>query len=213
MGTSVRKASTKIKQLLEGALVDSPQSGIDDVIPEVAKETIRASRTKGYFGDKDFSVLAGGGLLYFRKIASIGYDGFIREYKYDPQKVTVIEMQAIIEAILDDIEQRDGDIQSSFILNAFKMTMTNALMGKITDPIVFLTHFCEVFLDMIIRENASEELSRAFIGVAPYELDDAISSYAKSYVADNFYDHIVKCVLSEMDIAELVTILQEELNS
>lgn len=211
MGTSVRKTSEKIKKLLKDTLQENPQASVDVMVPEVAKETIKARKTKGYFGDKDFLVLAGGGLSCFRKIATIGYDGFLREHDFDPTKISIIEIQKVIEAILDKIEEENGDIQSSFILNAFKLTMTNVLMDKITDPTIFLTRFCEVFLDMIIREEASEELSSAFKGVAPDKLDESISQFTKSYVAQHFADCIAKCVHNEMDIPELVAELQKRL--
>lgn len=211
MGTSVRKTSDKIKKLLKDTMQENPQVSVDIVVPEVAKETIKAKKTKGYFGDKDFVVLAGGGLSCFRKISSIGYEGFVREHECDPQKISVVEIQKIIEAILDDIERENGDIQSSFILNAFKVTMTSVLMDKITDPIVFLARFCEVFLDMIIREDASEELSSAFKGVTPDKSDDAIAKYTKCYVAEHFTDCIEKCTKNEISIAELVAELQKRL--
>lgn len=202
MGTSVRRAVGKVKKLLEETLAVSPQSSIDTIIPEVANKILKSSRAKNYLGGKDFAVLAGGGLFYARKMASLGYDGFIREYEYDPHKITTIEVQQIIEAILDDIEERDGDIQSSFILTAFKITMTDALVGKITHPVAFLTRFCEVFFEMVIRENAGEDLSSVFIGVPSHELDEAISTYTKRYVKDHFYNYIVKCAQNEMTIQE-----------
>ncbi len=211
MGTSVRKTSAKIKKLLNDTLQENPKIGVDEVIPQVACETLKAKKTKGYFGDKDFLVLAGGGLSCFRKIASIGYDGFVQEHEYDPTKISIVEIQKIIEAILDEIEKENGDIQSSFILNAFKLTMTNVLMDKITDPIVFLTRFCELFLDMIIREEASEELSSAFKGVAPDKLDEAVLQFTKDYVEEHFSDCIKKCVHNEIDVKELVAELQKRL--
>lgn len=211
MGTSVRKTSEKIKKLLNNALQDNPELGLDAIVPEVAHETIRAKKTKGYFGDKDFAILAGGGLSCFRKISSVGYDGFVREHQCDPEKISVVEIQKIIEAILDDIEAENGDIQSSFILNAFKLAMTNALMGKITDPFVFLTNFCEIFLEMIIREDASEELSNAFKNTTPDNLDQSIMDFSKKYVSQNFSDCIKKCIHNEIEINELVSELQKRL--
>lgn len=211
MGTSVRKTSEKIKKLLKDTLQENPQITVEAIVPEVANETIKARKTKSYFGDKDFLVLAGGGLSYFRKIAIIGYDGFVREHEYNPETISVIEIQKIIETILDKIEQENGDIQSSFILNAFKITMTEVLTDKITDPVVFLRRLCEVFLDMIIREEASEELTSAFKGTAPDKLDESISQFTKKYVEQHFNDCIEKCVRNEMDITELVSELQKRL--
>src|SRR5690554_2841675 len=114
MGTSIRKTSAKIKKLLNDALQENPQVSIDAIVPKVAKETIRTKKTKYYFGDKDFVVLAGGGLACFRKMASIGYDSFVKEHQCDPADISVVEIQQIIESILEGIEQENGDIQSSF---------------------------------------------------------------------------------------------------
>lgn len=211
MGTSVRKTSVKIRKLLNDTLQDNPQVSIDAVVPKVAEETIRAKKTKDYFGDKDFVVLAVGGLACFRKMSSIGYDSFVKEHQCDPADISVVEIQQIIEFILEGIEQENGDIQSSFILNAFKLTMTNVLMNKITDPTVFLTRFCQVFLDMIIREQASEELSNIFKDIAPDKLDDAISRFTNEYVEQHFSDCIERCVLDGMDVSELVIELQKRL--
>lgn len=96
-------------------------------------------------------------------------------------------------------------------MNAFKLTMTNVLMDKTTDLIIFLTRFCEVFLDMIIREEASEELSNAFKEVAPDKLDASIAQFTKSYVTQYFSDCIERCVRNEMNVTKLVAELQKRL--
>jgi len=211
MGTSVRKTSAKIRKLLQDSLNENPKISVDEVVPKVAGATLKAKKTKEYFGDKDFTILVGCGLSCFRKIASIGYDDFVREYEFDPSKVSKVEIQKIIEAILEEIEKENGDIQSSFILNAFKLAMTNVLMDKITDPVVFLTHFCELFLDMIIREEASEELSSAFKEIASDKLDDSILQFTKDYVEQHFSNCILQCVRGEIDIRQLVAELQKKL--
>lgn len=211
MGTSVRKTSKRIKELLENTLQENPQVTIEIIVPKVASEVIKAGKTKKYFDDKDFSILVGGGLSCFRKIASVGYNDFVREYGYNPETISVIEIQKIIETILDNIEKENEDIQSSFILNAFKLVMTNVLMAKVASPFVFLRQFCEVFLDMIIREEISEELSSAFKEIAPDKLDDSISQFIEVYIEENFNDCIKKCVDNEINITELIVELQKRL--
>lgn len=208
MGTSVRKTSAKIKKLLKEAIETNPSVKPEEVLVEVATQTIKSKRTKTYFADKDFIVLSGGGMQCFSRIASIGFERFYEDYNVDPSKLTTIDIQKIIETILDDIERVNGDIQSSFILNAFKSAMSKALLNEISDPVVFLNIFCEIFLEMIIREEASEELLEQFKEYSPESFDKAISDFSKKYVEASFAECISDCVRQKVDIQFLISKLQ-----
>lgn len=212
MGTSKRKTTLRIKKLLDDTLQHNPEIEIDKVIPEVAKEAMKTRRTRNYFGDKEFVVLAGGGVSCFRKIASVGYDAFLHDYDIDESDSRPIRIQKLIEAILNEIEKENGDIQSSFILNAFKLTMTQVLMENLTDPRSFLFKLCEVYLEMIIRESASENLIDAFKDMSPDRVDENISLFAVNYVERHFSDLIEACIKDDFNIAELVAELQKRLN-
>lgn len=67
MGSSVRKTSAKIKKLLKETIELNPSVDCKEVVPQVAEQTLRSRKTKGYFGDKDFVVLAGGGFSCFKR--------------------------------------------------------------------------------------------------------------------------------------------------
>jgi len=208
MGTSVRKTSAKIKKLLRDTVEANPNIKPEEIIPEVANQTIKSKKAKAYFGDKDFVVLSGGGMSCFSKIASEGYESFYHEYDVDGDNLSAIDIQKIIEAILDTIEQENGDIQSSFILNAFKAAMTKALLENITNPIDFLTIFCEIFLAMIVREDASEEILAQFNSTSPSKIDETIASFSREYVKTNLSLCIRDCVTKGADIQTLIQSLQ-----
>jgi len=118
MGSSVRKTSEKIKKLLKETIELNPSVDCKDVVPQVAEQTLRSRKTKGYFGDKDFVVLAGGGFSCFKKAAAMGIDNFLNEYEIQSEKLTVMDTQKIIDSILDKIEEDKGDIDSPMILAA-----------------------------------------------------------------------------------------------
>lgn len=67
MGSSVRKTSAKIKKLLKETIDLNPTVDCKEVIPQVAEQTLRSRKTKAYFGDKDFAVLAGVALLALKR--------------------------------------------------------------------------------------------------------------------------------------------------
>lgn len=212
MGTSKRKTTLRIKKLLDDTIKDDPEVKIEEVIPSVAKEAMKTRRTKKYFGDSEFAVLAGGGVSCFRKISSVGYDTFLHDYDIDETEGSAIKIQKLIEAIIDEIEKENGDIQSSFILNAFKLTMTKVFTEGTTDPRSFLVKLCEVFLEMIIRESASENLVTAFGDTTPENVDSNIAQFSISYVENHFSDIIDACVKDEINITELVAELQKRLD-
>lgn len=212
MGTSKRKTTIRIKKLLDDTLQNDPEVKIEKVIPDVAKETMKTRRTKNYFGDKEFAVLAGGGISCFKQISSVGYAAFLQDHDIDEAEKTPLKIQKIIEAILDEIEKENGDIHSSFILNAFKLTMTKVLMDNTTDPRSFLVKFCEVFLEMIIRESASENLISAFNDTTPDNIDERISEFSIQYVEHHFSDLIDACINDDINIVELVAELQKRLD-
>lgn len=212
MGSSVRKTTAKIKKLLKDTVELNPSVECKEVIPQVAVETLRSKKTRDYFADKDFAVLAGGGFACFKKVKEIGIDGFLREYEIQSEKFTVIEVQKIIEAILDKIEDENGEIASILILSAFQSAMANMLLNKINEPEEFLEVFCETFIVMIIREDANEALTSIFKDNSAETFNKNIEEFSKKYVEENFLNLIVKCNTGEIQIKELIQQLQDTLN-
>jgi hypothetical protein len=211
MGSSVRKTSEKIKKLLKETIELNPSVDCKDVVPQVAEQTLRSRKTKGYFGDKDFVVLAGGGFSCFKKAAAMGIDNFLNEYEIQSEKLTVMDTQKIIDSILDKIEEDKGDIDSPMILAAFQTAMTEMLLNKISDPVKFLLSFCEIFITMVIREDASEELSAAFKDTDIAIVDKNIKEFANAYVEKNFLALIQQCNNEEIQIEELIQKMQATL--
>lgn len=208
MGSSVRKTSAKIKRLLKETIELNPSVDCKEVVPQVAEQTLRSKKTKGYFGDKDFVVLAGGGFSCFKKAKAIGFEGFLNEYEIKSEKLTVIDVQKIVESILDNIEEEKGEIDSLMILSAFQSAMTEMLLNKMTEPETFLSLFCETFITMVIREDASEELSAAFKDTDIDIVNRDIKDFAHDYVNDNFGQLIHQCSNDEIQIEELIQKLQ-----
>lgn len=211
MGTSVRKTSAKIKKMLKETIELNPNVGCKEVVPQVATETLKSKKTRGYFGDKDFAVLAGGGFACFKRVKEVGFDNFINEYEIESNKITAIEVQKIIENILDSIEDENGEIASTMLLAAFQSAMTKMLMDKLSEPKEFLNLFCEIFISMVIREDASEELSVAFKNTEDEVLESNIKEFATEYVKDNLSGLIDECANGQIQIDELIQRLQEKL--
>lgn len=209
MGSSVRKTSAKIKKLLKESIELNPALDCKEIIPKVAEETMRSKKTKCYFGDKDFAILAGGGFACFKKVKEIGIDTFLQQYDILDKKPTVIEVQKIIESILNKIEDENGEISSLLILSAFQSSMTKMLLNTMTEPEEFLKIFCETFITMVIREDASEELCAAFNETSMDELDKNIALFSHIYVHDKFKDLISECNKGSLHIDELIQRLQD----
>ena len=212
MGSSVRKTSAKIKKLLKDTIELNPSVDCKEVIPQVAVETLRSKKTKGYFGDKDFVVLAGGGFACFKRVKEVGLDTFLQDYNIQREELTVIEVQKIIEVILDRIEEENGEIDSILILSAFQSAMANMLLGKLTEPTEFLSIFCEIFSSMIIREDANEALTSMFRDISTETFNKSIEEFSKRYVKENFMILIENCSNGEIQIEELIKKLQDTLN-
>ena len=212
MGSSVRKTSAKIKKLLKDMIELNPSVDCKEVIPQVAVETLRSKKTKGYFGDKDFVVLAGGGFACFKRVKEVGLDTFLQDYNIQREELTVIEVQKIIEVILDRIEEENGEIDSILILSAFQSAMANMLLGKLTEPTEFLSIFCEIFISMIIREDANEALTSMFRDISTETFNKSIEEFSKRYVKENFMVLIENCSNGEIQIEELIKKLQDTLN-
>lgn len=212
MGSSVRKTSAKIKKLLKDTIELNPSVDCKEVIPQVAVETLRSKKTKGYFGDKDFVVLAGGGFACFKRVKEVGLDIFLQDYNVQREELTVIGVQKIIEIILDRIEEENGEIDSILILSAFQSAMANMLLGKLTDPTEFLSIFCEIFISMIIREDANEALTSMFKDTSTETFNKNIEEFSKRYVKENFMELIENCSNGEIQIEELIKKLQDTLN-
>jgi len=94
------------------------------------------------------------------------------------------------------------------ILSAFQSAMTEMLLNKLTDPAKFLTLFCEVFIAMVIREDASEELSAAFKYTDVEIVNKDIKDFSNEYVKTNFLQVIQQCCNDEIQIEELIQKLQ-----
>ena len=212
MGSSVRKTSAKIKKLLKDTIELNPSVDCKEVIPQVAVETLRSKKTKGYFGDKDFVVLAGGGFACFKRVKEVGLDTFLQDYNIQREELTVIEVQKIIEVILDRIEEENGEIDSILILSAFQSAMANMLLGKLTEPTEFLSIFCEIFISMIIREDANEALTSMFRDISTETFNKSIEEFSKRYVKENFMILIENCSNGEIQIEDLIKKLQDTLN-
>ena len=212
MGSSVRKTSAKIKKLLKDTIELNPSVDCKEVIPQVAVETLRSKKTKGYFGDKDFVVLAGGGFACFKRVKEVGLDTFLQDYNIQREELTVNEEQKIIEVILDRIEEENGEIDSILILSAFQSAMANMLLGKLTEPTEFLSIFCEIFISMIIREDANEALTSMFRDISTETFNKSIEEFSKRYVKENFMVLIENCSNGEIQIEELIKKLQDTLN-
>ena len=212
MGSSVRKITAKIKKLLKDTIELNPTVESEEVIPQVAAETLRSKKTKGYFADKDFAVLAGGGFACFKKVKEVGIDKFLEEYNIQNEKLTFIEAQKITESILDKIEDENGEVDSLLILSAFQTAMTKMLLNKLTDPAKFLILFCETFISMIIREDANEALTSMFKDSSSDIFNKNIETFSQNYVKENFFDLIIKCNSGEIQIKELIQKLQDTLN-
>lgn len=212
MGSSVRKTSAKIKKMLKDTIEFNPSVDCKEVIPQVAVETLRSKKTKGYFGDKDFVVLAGGGFACFKRVKEVGLDIFLQDYDVQREELTVIEVQKIIETILDRIEEENGEIDSILILSAFQSAMANMLLGKLTEPADFLSIFCEIFISMIIREDANEALTSMFKDTSTETFNKNIEEFSKRYVIENFLELIQNCSNGEIQIEELIKKLQDTLN-
>lgn len=200
MGSSVRKTSAKIKKLLKDTIELNPSVDCKEVIPQVAVETLRSKKTKGYFGDKDFVVLAGGGFACFKRVKEVGLDTFLQDYNIQREELTVIEVQKIIEVILDRIEEENGEIDSILILSAFQSAMANMLLGKLTEPTEFLSIFCEIFISMIIREDANEALTSMFRDISTETFNKSIEEFSKRYVKENFMVLIENCSNGEIKL-------------
>ncbi len=211
MGSSVRKTSDKIKKLLEDTIEFNSSVECKDAIPQVAMETLRSKKTNGYFEDKDFAILAGGGFACFKKVKEIGIDKFLQEYNVKNEKLTIIEFQKVLESILDNIEDEEGEIDSALILAAFKSTMISMFLNKLEDPVKFLNVFCERFICMIIREDANEALISMFKDTSTEVLNKNIENFSKNYVKENFSELIKKCDSGELQINELIQKLKDVL--
>jgi hypothetical protein len=204
MGSSVRKTSDKIKRLLKNTIELNPSVECKEIIPQVARETLRSKKTEEYFADKDFAILAGSGFACFKKAKEIGIDKFLLEYSIQYDNLTVVEVQKIIESILNNIEDENGEIESALILAAFKSAMTSMLLNKLEDPTQFLNLFCERFITLIIREEASEVLISMFKDASTESLNNNIEEFSKNYVKENFSELIKKCDSGEFQINGLI---------
>lgn len=211
MGTSVRKTSEKIKKLLKKAKTEQPDVSLNDVVPAIVETTLKAKKTKAYFGDKDFASFAGGGVGAFKKAASGGYDNFVQSYGIDPKEVGQIEREKIIAAILDEVEASSGEIESELLLSAFRSAVIEMLIEKNVDPKQFLVRFCELFIVMIVREEASESLNDEFSGLTYEDTKKPIEKFAKEYVQSNFLTAISEYVAGRIEIADLISKMQSVL--
>ena len=135
-----------------------------------------------------------------------------KDYNIQREELTVIEVQKIIEVILDRIEEENGEIDSILILSAFQSAMANMLLGKLTEPTEFLSIFCEIFISMIIREDANEALTSMFRDISTETFNKSIEEFSKRYVKENFMVLIENCSNGEIQIEELIKKLQDTLN-
>ena len=177
MGTSVKKTSRIVKRLLEQSRGLNEQEEIEKIIPNICTEVIKSKKTRKYFEDNDFIVLANSGFSYFKKIKTEGFDKVLEEYnvkveKIEDDKLSAIQVQKVIESILDKAEDDNKEIESSFILGAFQVAMTKMLLNNFNEPEQFLTLFCETFISKIITEEANEEIIEEFKEISINEISN-----------------------------------------
>ena len=87
MGTSVKKTSRIVKRLLEQSRGLNEQEEIEKIIPNICTEVIKSKKTRKYFEDNDFIVLANSGFSYFKKIKTEGFDKVLEEYNVKVEKI------------------------------------------------------------------------------------------------------------------------------
>lgn len=217
MGTSVKKTSRIVKRLLEQSRGLNEQEEIEKIIPNICTEVIKSKKTRKYFEDNDFIVLANSGFSYFKKIKTEGFDKALEEYnvkleKIEDDKLSAIQVQKVIESILDKVEDDNKEIESSFILGAFQVAMTKMLLNNFNEPEQFLTLFCETFISKIITEEANEEIIEEFKEISINEISNNISEFSRLYVEENFKDIILQCCNNETNLENLIDEMKVKLN-
>lgn len=217
MGTSVKKTSRIVKRLLEQSRGLNEQEEIEKIIPNICTEVIKSKKTRKYFEDNDFIVLANSGFSYFKKIKTEGFDKALEEYnvkleKIEDDKLSAIQVQKVIESILDKVEDDNKEIESSFILGAFQVAMTKMLLNNFNEPEQFLTLFCETFISKIITEEANEEIIEEFKEISINEISNNISAFSRLYVEENFKDIILQCCNNETNLENLIDEMKVKLN-
>lgn len=200
MGTSKRKTNEKVKELLKRTIsgdIQIDKSSINDYIPQ--KNISRYTITK------EFSLLLTGGLAVQKSISNGDYS----ELPFDENDInntTALSLQQIKDKILNMIEDETGEeIEPSLITNSFNNTMTEVILGNITDPIQYLLKFCENFLYYVLMENINEPIIDLFS--TNQEIEDfrvKERNEIKKYIQMNFMDNIENFINDKISIEEFI---------
>lgn len=206
MGTSVRRTTAKIKRILE------EQESNDEkvVLPIVIGEVLRSKTTSEFIENCEVKIVISYGVSSLKGAKSYQeYVAGIGEDTVDPEKITSVEAEKIISAIISKIEEENGDIESSEILNAFKFAMSELLLNSSTNPVVFMKNFSIKFIQNIIMNQSYENLIVKF---NEKNIDNEIRTYAKKFVNDNLLDNIHQYINGSITIDKLLEILSEKIN-
>ena len=211
MGTSTRKTLKKIGDRLKKALIEDPTISVDEIVPEVSQTVLRARKTKSYFSDKEFYVAIGGGLSAVKRIKEIGLPRYYEECSVKRSDDESFDITNLISAILDRIEEENGDFESSLILNAFQVAVSRALLDENMDEELFLADFCKIFISMIIREGVSENMLDAFENSSRSDIDSSVDKFAVQYVAEHYSVHIKKLTNGDINVTEFIKCIMDEI--
>ena len=157
MGTSKRKINEKIKELLKHTFSD--EHGLDaSSIPQF----IPPANIQKYTAVAEFNSLFEGGLRIQKSIIKKDFSS-LPFSESDLENSEQIKIEQIKEKILDVIEKESGqDFVPSLITNAFNNTMTEVVLGNISDSFNYIVSFCTNILYYIFLENTNEAIIDLF---------------------------------------------------
>ena len=210
MGTSSRKTSKKIKELIERARETNPTVEWETLVPDISEGALKARKTRQYFGDQEFVILAGGGFSSAKKVQEVGINQYAAELGIVLKGEKEIDTEKIVEAILDDLETA-AEISSSLLLNAFKLAFTQYLLQQTADAEAFLFKFVQTVIRMAIEEAAKEELLNQYKELQFKDISLSIDEFATGYVMDKFSTIIAHYAEGKITVQEFIGSIQEKL--
>jgi hypothetical protein len=199
MGTSTKRINEKIKKILQ----DNTTGNLEEVIPQIAYETLRLKKTKRYFGDKEFEVLVQGGIGFINSVKKGTYK---EDYGLDIpsiEDVDAIKAEEILEAILSKIED-EGEIESSFLLKAYKYSMTIALLESSVDVYSFIFKLITSIIYYYIMENINEAILEVFKDKSTSDFEQLVWEFSTKYVTENLDSYIHIYIEGKMEIGTLI---------
>lgn len=207
MGTSTRNTSDIIRKLLKKENQDIVE--IDEFIPEVTIEVIRAKKTKNFFSNSDFKIIISGGFASFKQLKDQGFDNFVKSFNVDPHNITDLNVEKIVSSILDTIEENKGIIGSSLLLESFRTAYSIILLKRIEDIEVAMTLFLKVVIKNLIEAESKEEILNAVKELNEDELDKSIDEQAELFVNNYFKEIISEYVNETIDTEEFIKKIQQ----